>query len=103
MKPEASDRRRLSDQCRKQMNLNGIDPDETSAAVPASLIAGPMNQLARSVLRTLKPDAPLGLDHLIETAEGASPSEIIAVLFELEMAGMVRQVPGKSFLRVWAD
>jgi DNA processing protein len=100
---EASDRRRLSDQSRKQMNLNGIDPDETSGESGASVIAGPMNHLARAVLKTLKPDAATGLDHLIETAEGASSSEIIAVLFELEMAGLVRQVPGKSFLRVWAD
>jgi DNA processing protein len=100
---EASDRRRLSDQSRKQMNLNGIDPDETSGDAAASTTAGPMSHLARSVLKTLKPDAPTGLDHLIETAEGTSASEIIAILFELEMAGLVRQVPGKSFLRVWAD
>ncbi len=33
---EASDRRRLSDQSRKQMNLNGIDPDETSGEAGAS-------------------------------------------------------------------
>lgn len=100
---EASDRRRLSDQSRKQMNLNGIDPDETSGEAGASVIAGPMNHLSRAVLKILKPDAATGLDHLIETAEGASPSEIIAVLFELEMAGLVRQIPGKNFLRVWAD
>ncbi len=100
---EASDRRWLADRSRKQMNLNGIDPDETSEESPASILAGPMNHLARAVLKTLKPDAATGLDHLIETAEGASPSELIAVLFELEMAGLVRQVPGKSFLRVWTD
>lgn len=100
---EASDRRRLSDQSRKQMNLNGIDPDETSGDPAASTTAGPMSHLARAVLKTLKPDAPTGLDHLIETAEGTSASEIIAILFELELAGLVRQVPGKSFLRVWAD
>jgi DNA processing protein len=45
----------------------------------------------------------VGLDDLIETIPGSSSSEIIAILFELELAGMVRQVPGKSFLRVWAD
>jgi len=100
---EASDRRWLADKSRKQMNLNGIDPDETSGKAPASILTGPMNHLARAVLKTLKPDAATGLDHLVETAEGASPSELIAVLFELEMAGLVRQVPGKSFLRVWAD
>jgi predicted Rossmann fold nucleotide-binding protein DprA/Smf involved in DNA uptake len=35
--------------------------------------------------------------------EQASSSEVIAVLFELELAGLVRQVPGKRYIRVWAD
>jgi len=59
--------------------------------------------VARSVLGVLKPDAPVTLDHLVDTVEGTSPSEIIAVLFELEIAGLIRQLPGKNFLRVWAD
>ena len=39
----------------------------------------------------------------VETLPGTSPSEIIAALFELELAGLVRQLPGKSFIKVWAD
>ena len=35
LKPE--DRRRLVDQCRNRLNLNEIDADETSGAVPASV------------------------------------------------------------------
>ena len=62
-----------------------------------------MTGVARSVLGVLKPDAPVALDYLVETLEGTTPSEIIAVLFELEMAGLVRQLPGKLFLRVWVD
>jgi len=28
---------------------------------------------------------------------------MIATLFELEISGLVRQLPGKSFLRVWLE
>ena len=62
-----------------------------------------MGSIARTVLQALKLDAPMGLDLLIETIDGATSSDIIAVLFELEMAGLVRRVPGNNFLRVWAD
>jgi DNA processing protein len=56
-----------------------------------------------SILGILRPDAATGLDALMESAEGASSSEIIAALFELELAGLVRQLPGKSYIRVWVD
>jgi DNA processing protein len=93
LKPE--DRRRLAEKCRKQLNLN---EGESTGPAPASI-----SHVARTVLGALRPDAPVGLDHLVETLQGTSSSEIIATLFELELAGLVRQVPGKSFLRVWAD
>jgi DNA processing protein len=41
------------------------------------------------------------LDDLIEKMENASPSELIAALFELEMQGLVKQLPGKNFVKVW--
>ncbi len=62
-----------------------------------------MAGVAKAVLGILKPDAAIGLDHLMETVEQASSSEVIAVLFELELAGLVRQIPGKRYLKVWAD
>ena len=62
-----------------------------------------MTGAARAVLKVLKPDDPVALDHLVETLDRTTPSEIIAVRFELELAGLVRQLPGKSFLRVWAE
>jgi DNA processing protein len=101
LKPEV--RRRLGDQCRKRLKLSGIETDETSGPDQSSLTFGAMNQVARAVLGALETDRVVGLDHLVETLQGISSSEIIAILFELEMAGMVRQVPGKNFLRVWAS
>ena len=60
--------------------------------------------MAKAVLAALKPDAPVASGPPDRDRwKGLSPSEIIAVLFELEMAGLVRQLPGKSFLKVWAD
>jgi DNA processing protein len=62
---------------------------------------GPMGQTCRAVFAALKVDAPTGLDDIIEALETYSSSEIIAALFELEMTGAVRQLPGKHFIRVW--
>jgi DNA processing protein len=104
LKPE--DRVRLAELCRNRLQIGGIAEGESRGVGPASLLSGvsrPMDGIARSVLQALQPDAPAGLDHLVETIQGASPSEIIAALFELEMSGLVRQLPGKSFIRVWAD
>jgi len=101
LKPE--DRRRLLDQCRNRLKLNENEDPETSSTPAPSVFSGPMGAVTRSVLGALKPDSAVGLDHLVESLESCSASEIIAALFELEMAGLVRQIPGKSFLRVWAD
>jgi DNA processing protein len=101
LKPE--DRRRLVDQCRNRLKEHGLELSESTAANPASITTGPMQGVARAVLGVLKLDLAIGLDHLIETVGQASPSEVIAVLFELELAGLVRQVPGKRYMRVWAD
>ncbi|MGH9557613.1 MAG: DNA-processing protein DprA [Bryobacteraceae bacterium] len=101
LRPE--DRRRLVAQCRNKLKMNENQEGETSAASQTSLTFGAMNHAAQSVLGALKTDTPVGLDALVDTLTGASSSEIIAVLFELELAGMVRQMPGKSFLKVWAD
>jgi predicted Rossmann fold nucleotide-binding protein DprA/Smf involved in DNA uptake len=39
------------------------------------------------------------VDELMETS-GLSSSEVLATLFDLEMKGVVRQLPGKQFLKV---
>jgi DNA processing protein len=99
------DRRRLLDLRRNLLNIGDLQSlqNEPQSAVQSSLESGPMAGAARFVLSALRPDAPVPLDHLIESADGVSASEVIAALFELELAGLVRQLPGKSFLKVWAD
>jgi DNA processing protein len=58
-------------------------------------------ELAKRVVKLLLPDAPTALDDLLEALPGASASETIAVLFDLELMGLIRQLPGKSYVLVW--
>jgi len=97
LKPE--DRRKLADRCRNRLNLKD---GESNDGGQASLTFG-VDATGRTILNHLKPDAPVALDHLVESLAGTSPSEIIASLFELELAGLIRQLPGKSFIKVWFD
>jgi DNA processing protein len=53
----------------------------------------------RSVYGLLSLDAARHVDELVETS-GLSSSEVLAALFDLEMKGVVRQLPGKQFLKV---
>jgi DNA processing protein len=61
----------------------------------------PLQQLAGTILNRLQVDESKQLDELLETFEGTSSSELIAALFDLEMNGLVRQLPGKRFVKVW--
>ncbi len=94
--------RRLIDAGRQRILNQGLTPgDESSAPNPASQLTGPNQRIAQQVLSGLKPDSAVHLDTLVETMEEIPPSEIIAALFELEMLGMVRQLPGRNFVKVW--
>ncbi|MCS7316011.1 MAG: DNA-processing protein DprA [Bryobacterales bacterium] len=62
-----------------------------------------LSETARRVLAHLHVDAGTHLDELLERCEDLSSSEIIAALFELEMAGLIRQLPGKNFVKVWGE
>ena len=58
-------------------------------------------ELAKRVVKLLHPDTPTPLDNLLDALPGASASETIAVLFDLELMGLVKQLPGKSYVLVW--
>jgi DNA processing protein len=52
------------------------------------------------VLAKLRADEATQLDLLIEALDTEmSSSEIFAALFELELAGRVRQMPGKNYVK----
>jgi DNA processing protein len=76
----------------------------SGAGERASLIEDPVSELgtvARRLLASLQVDIAVHLDDLLEKVEDTSPSELIAALFELEMLGLVKQLPGKNFVKVW--
>ena len=97
--------RRLIDEGRQRILNQGLTlPDETSpnrAASHEPHLSEPHQQVARKVLATLKTDQAMQLDLLVDTLEDASPSEIIAALFELEILGLAKQLPGRNFVKVW--
>jgi DNA processing protein len=76
----------------------------TGGQAQASLLEGAepeMNRIARRALDSLHVDTATNLDDLLEIVPGTSPSELIAALFEMEMLGLVKQLPGKNFVKVW--
>jgi len=53
----------------------------------------------RKILAVLKSDEATQLDEVIEPE--LSSSEIFAAMFELELAGKGKQLPGKNFVKVF--
>ena len=57
--------------------------------------------LAKKLLPQLEVDTSKHIDEIIRSCEQNSPSEILSALGELELCGVVKQLPGKHFVRVW--
>jgi DNA processing protein len=55
----------------------------------------------KKILKVLKQDEMTHIDMIIEKLEpeGVSSSEIFAALFELELNGKIRQMPGKNYVK----
>lgn len=102
--PQTAQRRLIDDGRQRVLNQGLMGAAETSSATGAShqpQLNEPHQQVARRVLAKLKTDQSMHLDVLVDTTEDASPSEIIGALFELEMLGLARQLPGRNFVKVW--
>lgn len=94
-------RRRLIEKGRKLLLADGsasLNGDQASLLSDSSQ---ELDATARRALEALQVDTATHLDDLIEKVEDTSPSELIAALFELEMLGLVKQLPGKNFVKVW--
>jgi DNA processing protein len=74
---------------------------ESQAGQTASLFEEPsLSPHEKKIYRVLKADEAMHLDEIIEKLEPEmSSSEIFAALFELELAGKVKQLPGKNFVK----
>ncbi len=93
-------RRKLIDDGRQRILNLGDDAVAAKDQGPG-LGVGPESEISRKVLAKLKSDAPTHLDDLIEAMERCSTTEVIAAVFELEMLGLARQLPGKNYIKVW--
>jgi DNA processing protein len=97
--------RRLIDEGRQRIMDQGLmssaESSDANAASQHSQLNEPHQAVARRVLAALKLDQSIHLDLLVDTVEDASPSEIIAALFELEITGLAKQLPGRNFVKVW--
>ncbi|HKV04017.1 MAG TPA: DNA-processing protein DprA [Candidatus Acidoferrales bacterium] len=65
----------------------------------AALVEQGLAPLERPLYELLSLDESRHVDELVERS-GLSSSEVLAALFDLELKGVVRQLPGKQFLKV---
>jgi DNA processing protein len=74
---------------------------ESNSDQPASLLPDPVLRPEEAmVLEVLRADESLQIDELLELLETQlTSSEIFTALFELEMSGRIRQLPGKNYVR----
>jgi DNA processing protein len=86
-----------------RLALEPPQPLESSGEGTASLFGddeGKLGSHERKILALLKADESTQMDEIVERLEPQlSSSEIFAALFELELAGKVRQLPGKNFVK----
>jgi DNA processing protein len=73
--------------------------DETSVEERTSLFVKALSPVEKKIFALLTEDDSIHVDELVEKSE-LSSSEVLAGLCEMEMKGMVRQLPGKQFIKV---
>ncbi len=94
-------RRTLAERGRNRLITQGLSAEpETQGDVQAS-IPGSATEIGGRLMQELKVDVPTHLDALVDNLDDFTPSELIAALFDLEMRGAVKQLPGKNFVKVW--
>jgi len=84
-----------------RMELESQAASASKPAPAASLLPDPMLRPQEAmVLEVLRSDESLQIDEILETMETQlTSSEVFTALFELELAGRVRQLPGKNYVR----
>ncbi|MFY9647611.1 MAG: DNA-processing protein DprA [Terriglobales bacterium] len=84
-----------------QIALGAMQQNESPEAESASLFPDEARSPHENkILRLLKADESTHIDQLVELLEEeVSASEIFAALFELELNGKIRQLPGKNFVK----
>lgn len=76
-----------------------VPVETTDSAQRASLAEQNLEPAEKALYAMLEVDSARHVDDLVEHS-GMSSSEVLSALFELEMKGLVQQLPGKQFLKV---
>ncbi|MGC1105778.1 MAG: DNA-processing protein DprA [Candidatus Acidiferrales bacterium] len=76
-----------------------VPVETTDGARRASLVEESLGPAEKTLYVLLEVDASKHVDELVEQSKMNS-SEVLSTLFELEMKGLVQQLPGKQFLKV---
>ena len=84
-----------------RLELEADAPVESKSETTASLLPDPVLRPQEvMVLEVLRSDASLQIDEILELLETQlTSSEVFTALFELEMAGRIRCMPGKNYVR----
>jgi DNA processing protein len=84
-----------------RLELEDLAPLESKSETTASLLPDPVLRPQETmVLEVLRADASLQIDEILELLETQlTSSEVFTALFELEMAGRIRSMPGKNYVR----
>jgi DNA processing protein len=84
-----------------RLELEAEAPAASKPQAGASLLPDPVLRPQEAmVLEVLRTDESLQIDEILDLLETQlTSSEVFTALFELEMAGRVRQLPGKNYVR----
>jgi DNA processing protein len=88
---------------RVRLELEAKAGDESKSDQPASLLPEPaLRPEEAMVLGVLRQDESLQIDEVLELLETQlTSSEVFTALFELELTGRIRQLPGKNYVRTF--
>jgi len=90
----------LSSEVKQELQRRSGSPESKPGGTASLFDEPPVPEHERAVLERLKRDEVTQLDDLIERLEGnLGSAEIFTALFELELRGRVRQMPGKNYVR----
>lgn len=85
-----------------RLALTPPEAPASTGAESASLFGGPdLAPDEKKIFSILRADEPTHIDELVERLVAQlSSSQIFAALFELELSGRIRTMPGKYYVRV---
>ncbi|MGD0225437.1 MAG: DNA-processing protein DprA [Terriglobia bacterium] len=86
-----------------EVRMQLLPPDEATEREPmgaqsANLFAASLTPEQKAVFEVLRADQALFVDDVVSAAKVPHP-RILGALLELEMNGLIRQLPGKNFIR----